>query len=441
MDESPVPHSPTWPLTWPPIRSAPTMPSLALRPSDRHLVTVLGWHGELSRSQLAMLSGLPRSTITDAVARLQRHGIVTERAAGTRAAGTRAAGGIDGHAKSGRPPKLLGLAAPPGLVGVIALTHESLQAGVLGFDGTLHATELVAEYQHEPGKDLVEPGLALLGRAMSAAAGTGASAGGGAGTGAPHQLACVVVGMPMPIARGYSPQSRTAPPAPPSQFPAPWLPPDPSAALAERLGVPVWVENDANLGALGEGVFGAAAEMPSFIYIKIAQGVGAGLVLDRRLHRGTNGLAGELAHIHVEDDGAVCRCGGRGCLMNSLNRLRLIDRLGAIHPDAITMADVLALAAEGDAGVTRLLRDLGRTIGRSLADFCVYVAPDGIVIDGLLRNASIPVIDGIKEALNQFAPPAIVSGVQIVTGKLPERPELHGGVVLARYNQFGHDLL
>jgi predicted NBD/HSP70 family sugar kinase len=405
--------------------SSLAQPARGLRPSDRQLVDVLSRHGELSRGQLARLSGLPRSTITDAVARLQRHGIVTEGATG----------GAVGHSRSGRPPKLLTLAAPPGLVGVIALAHESLQAGVLGFDGTLHATELVAEYQHEPGKDLAEPGLALLGSAMSRS---------GIGT-AGGQLACVVVGMPMPIASGYSPQTRdaaaAATPAPPTRYPAPWLPPDPSAALAERLGVPVWVENDANLAALGEGVFGAAAEMSSFIYVKIAQGIGAGLVLDRRLHRGIKGLAGELAHIHVEDDGVVCRCGGRGCLMTSLNTLRLIDRIESIHPDAITMADVLALAAQGDAGVTRLLRDLGRTIGRSLADFCVYLAPDGIVIDGLLRNAGVPVIDGIREALNQFAPPAIVSGVEVVTGTLPERPELHGAVVLARYNQFGHDLL
>ncbi|HET7018250.1 MAG TPA: ROK family transcriptional regulator [Streptosporangiaceae bacterium] len=411
----------------------------ALRPSDRQLVAVLSQHGELQRSQLAQLSGLPRSTITDSVARLQRHGIVAERLAS------------DSRNKSGRPPKLLALAAPPGLVGVIALTHESLQAGVLGFDGTLHATKLIVKYQHEPGKDLVDPGLALLDEALrampetrpdSGAQVSGAQVSGAQVSGAQVSgLACVVVGLPRPVPHGYSPPTRDTGPSPPTPFAAPWLPPDPSTALADRLGIPVWVENDANLGALGEGVFGAAAKMSSFIYIKIAQGVGAGLVLDRRLHRGANGLAGELAHIHVEDDGAVCRCGGRGCLMTSLNTLRLIDRISDVHPGAISMADVLALAAEGDAGVTRLLRDLGRSLGRSLADFCVFIAPDGIVVDGLLKAASIPVIDGIKEALNQFAPPATVSGVKVVTGTLPDRPELHGGVVLARYNQFGHDLL
>ncbi len=219
------------------------------------------------------------------------------------------------------------------------------------------------------------------------------------------------------------------------------MPADPSRELAEALGVPVWVENDANLAALGEGVRGAAIDMSSFVYIKIAQGVGAGLVLDRRLHRGASGLAGELAHIHVDDDGAVCACGGRGCLMTTFNARRLVDRIRAVHPRAESMADVLPLAADGDAGVCRLLRDLGRTIGRSLADFCVYVAPDGVVIDGVLQNAATPVIDGIKEALYQFAPPAVVSQVRVVVGTLAEQAELHGAAVLARYNLFGHDLL
>jgi predicted NBD/HSP70 family sugar kinase len=127
--------------------------------------------------------------------------------------------------------------------------------------------------------------------------------------------------------------------------------------------------------------------MTSFIDIKMAQGIGAGLILDGRLHRGTNGLADELAHIHIEDDGAVCGCGGCGCLATILNTLRLVDLIRAVHPGAATTPDVLSLAADGDAGVWRLLRDLGRTIGRFLADFCVYVAPDGIVLDGLLQNA------------------------------------------------------
>jgi len=203
----------------------------------------------------------------------------------------------------------------------------------------------------------------------------------------------------------------------------------------------VWLENDANLAALGEGAFGAATEMPSYIYIKIVHGIGAGLVLDHRLHRGARGLAGELAHMHVEDDGAVCRCGGRGCLRTTLSQRHLADRVRAVHPEVSSMADVMSLAAHGDASVTRLLRDLGRTIGRSLAEFCIYVAPDGIVIDGVLQNAATPVIDGIREAMYRFAPLAIASQVRIVAGALADRAELLGAAVLARRNMFGHDLL
>lgn len=393
--------------------------SPALRPSDRQLLEVLRRHGELDRAGLARLSGMPRSTVTDSVARLQQQGFVVERAMpfATRAG-------------AGRPPVLLALAAPAGVAGLVWLTHESLHAGVFGFDGAVHAQLTVDPFPYGPADRVAGPGLELLTRALAQASRAHA------------ELRGLVVAMPMPVSAG--PASAAAGPAAlltrsslaPSHVPA-----DPSRELAEALGVPVWVENDANLAALGEGVLGAAIDMPSFLYIKIVQGIGAGLVLDRRLHRGAGGLAGELAHIHVENDGAVCACGGRGCLMTTFNARRLLDRIRAVHPRAESMADVMRLAEDGDAGVLRLLRDLGRTIGRSIADFCVYVAPDGVVIDGVLQNAATPVIDGIREALYQYAPPAVVSRVRVVVGALAEQAELHGAAVLARRNLSGHDLL
>jgi predicted NBD/HSP70 family sugar kinase len=220
-----------------------------------------------------------------------------------------------------------------------------------------------------------------------------------------------------------------------------WVHTDPSIELGQRLGVPAWAENDANLGALGEGSSGAAAGMPTFIYIKMVQGIGAGLVVEGRLHRGANGLAGGLAHLHVQDGGFVCGCGGRGCLVTILNTPQLIDFIHAVHPAAATMADVLSLAANGDTGVWRLLQDLGGAIGRSLADFCVYVAPDGIVLDGILQNASVPVIDGIKEKLYQFAPREIASQVRVAVGMLGDRAELLRAAALARHNLFGQENL
>lgn len=374
----------------------------ALRPGDRQLVATLGQHGELSRAELARLSELPRSTVTDALARLLRHGVVTERVLPSP------------PGRIGRPPRLLALAAPPGLVGVIAQTHETLQAGVLGFDGTLYARVLDETYMQDKQTGAIESGLAMLGDALREASQT------------PADLTCAVIGIPAPVRDTEGQRLPTSLGAPP------WIPADPAAEFTWHLDVPVLVENDANLAALGEGAFGAAADMRSFIYIKIAHGIGAGLVLDRRLYRGAKGLAGELAHIHVEGDGSLCRCGGRGCLMTAFNTPRLIDWIRTVHPDVRCMADVLSLAADRDAGVWRLLRDLGRTIGRSLADFCVYLAPDGIVLDGLLQNAAAPIITGIREMLDQFTPPAIASHVRVTGGLLGDRAELLGATVLAR---------
>lgn len=397
----------------------------ALRPSDRQILAALRRFGELDRTEVARLSGMPRSTVTDSIGRLVRHGLVVERVKPA-----------DARIGAGRPPGLLGLAPPPGLVGVVLLTHESLHAGVLDFDGSVRSQQALDPYDYDHAAPVADALLTLLTQALAHA---------------PcrvSELKCLVVGMPVPVHPSQAAPDSLAGqhylPHQPSRstLASARIPADPAGELSRALGIPAWPENDANLAALGEGALGAAKDMSSFIYIKITQGISAGLVLERRLHRGANGLAGELAHIHVDDDGAVCRCGGCGCLMTTFNARRLVDRIAAVHPRADSMADVLSLAAQGDAGVCRLLRDLGRTLGRSLADLAVYVAPDGIVIDGVLRDAAAaPVIDGIKESLHQFAPPAIATQVQVVVGTLAGNAELLGAAVLARSNLFGLDLL
>jgi predicted NBD/HSP70 family sugar kinase len=395
--------------------------SFPLRPTDRQLLATLARHGQLQRDQLALLSGLPRTTVTDALTRLRRHGLVVERAV------TGTAGRV------GRPPRLLALAAPAGLVGAIALTRRTLQVAVAGFDGTLHARRAVEPYTYDAAAGLAAPAMILLDQSLSEISRS------------TDDLSCVVVGIPAPVrapGEGAPPGTR-APDresAPFERPPASLLPATLPDEFGRQAGVPVWVENDANLGALGEGEFGAAANMANFIYLKLAHGIGAGLMLNRRLYRGTNGLAGELAHIHAEVDGALCFCGGRGCLTTTFSPRRLIDWIKTLHPGVVTMDDVLALAADKDAGVWRALRDLGRAIGRSLADFCVYMAPDGIVLDAILGDAAEPVIEGIREMLDRFAPPMVVSQLEICGGLLGHDAELRGAAVLARQFQLGTDI-
>ena len=392
------------------------METPSLRPSDRHVLATLRQHGAVDRVELVRRSGLARSTVADVVSRLQREGLVIERAA---------MGGAS--PKIGRPPKVIDL-APAGLIGVVSLTHGTLQAAVTGFDGIIHGIRSVDAYARDLADGLVGPGVEMLDGAL-ADAGLNRQA-----------LGCAVVGVPAPFhpGRGAIVPERAQVASDVggtskgfADFPL-WLRTDPAVELSALLGVPAWAENDANLAALGELTFGAAAGVATTIYLKIVQGIGAGIVIDGRLHRGVSGLAGELAHLHVQDDGVVCVCGGRGCLMTLFATPRVVDLIQPVHSQPLTFNDVLALAATADPGVCRVLRDLGRTLGRSLADFCIYLNPESIVVDGLLQTAAAPVIAGIREVVERYVQPDVAADVRIVAGALGARAEILGAVTLVR---------
>ena len=116
--------------------------------------------------------------------------------------------------------------------------------------------------------------------------------------------------------------------------------------LSERLGMPVAVDNDANLGALAEISFGAGRGLKDVIYVMVSSGIGAGIVLGGQLHRGVTGLAGELGHVLVRSDGAVCRCGNRGCLETVASTDAVLDLLRPTHGADITVRDLVELIAE-----------------------------------------------------------------------------------------------
>lgn len=94
----------------------------------------------------------------------------------------------------------------------------------------------------------------------------------------------------------------------------PWAGARPAAELERHLGLPVVVDNDADVAALGESTRGVARDAPDMVYMKFATGIGAGIILGGGLYRGASGIAGEIGQVIVDPDGVVCRCGNRGCL-------------------------------------------------------------------------------------------------------------------------------
>ena len=143
--------------------------------------------------------------------------------------------------------------------------------------------------------------------------------------------------------------------------------------LTERLGMTAVVDNDANLGALAEAKWGAGAGGEQVAYIKVATGIGAGLIHDGRLFRGVAGTAGEIGHMTVSEDGPVCRCGNRGCLELYAGGEAILTSLQESEPDVATVDRLVDLALEGDqrcrAG-DRRLRQPHRRSGGQLSSTC-----------------------------------------------------------------------
>ena len=373
----------------------------------------------VTRAELAAELGLPLGTVTAAVSGLLRVGVLVERA-------TRPAG----QSRAGRPATVLVSSGPQRLVGTVIWSHGLLRAAVATYGGSILARREIAIVEQDSDLDVLEPAWRFLEES-----GEGPLDRVVLGVAAPYQRG---VGLPpgrLPApgrgARGY--EDRTAHEDPAVRFGfAPWLAPDPAAVLSRRLGVPVDVENDANLGALGEAHHGAGHGHRDQIYLKLGErSVGAGLLLNGALYRGASGFAGEIAHIHVDDQGPLCPCGARGCL-SSRTRRPLLELMEHAYDRPLTFPEVLSLADADEPAPVRVLRELGRALGRPLADLCTFLNPGLLVLDATLGGAGRHVLSGIAEQVELFCAPAVEAGLTLVHGALGPDAEILGAVYLAR---------
>lgn len=209
-----------------------------------------------------------------------------------------------------------------------------------------------------------------------------------------------------------------------------WTGINPSEELAARLGVPVYVDNDANLGALGELVWGSGRGVKDLAYIKVASGVGAGLVIDGHIYRGPGGTAGEIGHITLDESGPVCRCGNRGCLETFTAARYVLPLLRPSHGPDLTMERVVQLAREGDPGCRRVIGDVGRHIGSGVANLCNLLNPSRVVLGGSLAEAGELVLAPIRDSVSRYAIPSAGRQLSVLPGALGARAEVLGALAL-----------
>lgn len=204
-------------------------------------------------------------------------------------------------------------------------------------------------------------------------------------------------------------------------------------ALARRtFDRPVLLENDANAGALAEHTLGVGQGIDDLVYVKVASGIGAGLILDSRLYRGATGISGELGHITIDDRGKMCRCGNRGCLETIATTPRVLEMVAEARPQVRTLDDLIEGARAGDAVCVRALADTARAIGVAIANLCNIVNPHTVVIGGELASAGQLLVIPMMDIVRTYGVHAAVKDVHLVLAGLGERSQLMGALVVAR---------
>jgi len=221
----------------------------------------------------------------------------------------------------------------------------------------------------------------------------------------------------------------------------------------ERFGLPVEMDNDANIAALGEAVYGAGKGHRFLLYLTVSSGIGGGVILDGKIHRGVSSLAGEIGHTVLEPNGPVCTCGKRGCLealasgwsiarrakqaLQSLAGQALSGQtskcslLSNLPPDEVTAHAVAEAAEAGDALALSIINETADYLGRGIAAGINILNPSIVVIGGGVSKAGDVLFTPLRAAVAKYAVEGIAKAAAIVPAALGDDAAILGAVALS----------
>ncbi|MBT2899821.1 MULTISPECIES: ROK family transcriptional regulator [unclassified Streptomyces] len=365
------------------------------RANLERVVRAVRMAGSLTQAEIARSTGLSAATVSNIVRELKDGGTVE----------------VTPTSAGGRRARSVSLSGDAGIVIGVDFGHTHLRVAVGNLAHQVLAEEsepLDVDASSAEGFDRAE----VLVKRLIEATGIG-----------PDKVIGIGLGVPGPIDVESGTLGST------SILPG-WTGINPKEELAGRLGVPVYVDNDANLGALGELVWGSGRGVKDLAYIKVASGVGAGLVIDGTIYRGPGGTAGEIGHITLDESGPVCRCGNRGCLETFTAARYVLPLLQPSHGPGLTMERVVQLAREGDPGCRRVIGDVGRHIGSGVANLCNLLNPSRVVLGGSLAEAGELVLGPIRDSVSRYAIPSAARQLSVLPGALGGRAEVLGALAL-----------
>ncbi|MEV0585769.1 ROK family transcriptional regulator [Nonomuraea sp. NPDC050310] len=359
------------------------------------VLTLISAGSATTRSDLARITGLARSTIAQRVDALIECGLVEETQGG--------------ESTGGRPPRQLRLHTEENAVAGVDLGATHCRITVMDLTG-----EVVAGHQ-EPlsiaeGPEVILPHVER--RVSELLASVGRSR---------ESLKAMGIGVPGPVE--FATGRPNNPPIMPgwNDYPIPEF----------FAGTAVLVDNDVNVMALGEHR-NAFPHLDYLLFVKVGTGIGCGIVAEGRLHRGAQGSAGDIGHIRVSGhEDAGCRCGNSACLEAVAGGAAIARRLSELGLDAESGADVVALVQSGNTQALRLVREGGRLIGEVLAGLVNFFNPEAIVIGGVLARVHDHLLAGIRETVYRRSLPLATHHLTIVPSRTGEDAAALGAGILA----------
>ncbi len=208
--------------------------------------------------------------------------------------------------------------------------------------------------------------------------------------------------------------------------------------LVERLGIPVVLEHDAKAAGLGDYYFGAGRGSRSMIYVVVGTGVGAALIVDGAVYRGSHNSAGEIGHTTIDRNGELCGCGSRGCVETYMSGPWLARRYERLHApemaatQLLTGGDVARLAAEGDPIALQVFQDAGDALGAAVATMAMMLDVDLYVIGGSVAKAGDLLLEPARRGVPKYSFRSVSTRVQIVPTALGDDGPILGCAWLAR---------
>lgn len=351
-----------------------------------------------TRAQLARSTGLARSTIAARVDQLIRLGLVAPFG--------------DGISTGGRPPSLFALNPAARLVAGVDVGATHVTAILTDLSGR-QLQEVNHAIDIAEGPQVV---LEWVGHAVASMV--------SAQERPVSQLGAIGIGLPGPV------EFSTGRPNNPPIMPG-WDGYDVPEHLRRHHDVPVLIDNDVNIMALGEQRE-HLADVDDLVFIKVATGIGAGIISGGALQRGAQGTAGDLGHVHVAGaEQTPCRCGNVGCLEAVASGPALAARLSSHGRVARNARDVVDLVRAGDQESIQQVREAGRHIGEVAATMINLINPSVLVIGGMMAHAGEYLIAGIREVVYQRSLPLATQHLRIVTSAAGSRAAVLGAATLA----------